>query len=452
MGFVTQCLARILSHPANWDKMQRVLTVSTFDLSVYMKIYLVGGAVRDELLGLAVRERDWVVVGARPEDLLQRGFKPVGKDFPVFLHPDTAEEYALARTERKTGPGYRGFDTMFSPDVTLEQDLERRDLTINAIARDPATGELVDPFHGQRDLQERWLRHVSPAFVEDPVRVLRVARFAARFVPLGFRVAPETMELIREIAARGELDALVPERVWQETQRALEMPAPRQFFEVLREGDALPVIFPELHALFGVPQPEQWHPEIDTGLHTMMTLDQACRLSSDPVVRFAALVHDLGKGTTPADQLPRHIAHEERGVAIVEQLCDRLRVPNSYRELGVLVCRYHLHMHKVTQLRPKTVLELLEKLDAFRRPARFEQFLLACEADARGRKGLEDRDYPQPEYLRRAREIAAGITLSEEERVGLQGFEIAKRLHDKRVRALKEYKASATGTPPDPAR
>lgn len=423
-----------------------------------MKIYLVGGAVRDELLGLAVRERDWVVVGARPQELLDQGFKPVGKDFPVFLHPKTSEEYALARTERKTGPGYRGFDTMFSPDVTLEQDLERRDLTINAIARDEASGELVDPFQGQRDLRERWLRHVSPAFVEDPVRVLRLARFAARFAPLGFRVAPETMELVRAIAARGELDALVPERVWQETQRALEMPAPRQFFEVLREGNALEVIFPEVHALFGIPQPEQWHPEIDTGLHTMMVLDQASKLSEDPVVRFAALTHDLGKATTPTHELPRHVRHEERGVGLVEEMCDRLRIPNAYRELGVLVSRYHLHMHKITELRPKTVLELLESLDAFRRPARFEQFLLACEADARGRKGLEQRQYPQPEYLRRAREVAVAATLSAEEREGLQGFEIAQRLHEKRVHALKAFKREHTGegeetkeTPPDPA-
>jgi tRNA nucleotidyltransferase (CCA-adding enzyme) len=422
-----------------------------------MKIYLVGGAVRDELLGLAVRERDWVVVGARPEELLAQGFKAVGKDFPVFLHPKTAEEYALARTERKTGPGYRGFDTMFSPDVTLEQDLERRDLTINAIARDEATGELVDPFQGQRDLQERWLRHVSPAFIEDPVRVLRLARFAARFAPLGFRVAPETMALVREIVARGELDALVSERVWQETQRALEMPVPSQFFEVLRDGNALPVIFPEIHALFGIPQPEQWHPEIDTGVHTMMVLDQATKLTDDPVVRFAALTHDLGKATTPSHELPRHIAHEERGVGIVEELCDRLRIPNAYRELGVLVSRYHLHMHKVAELRANTLLELLENLDAFRRPARFEQFLLACEADARGRKGLEQRDYPQPEYLRRAREVAAAATLSAAEREGLQGFEIAKKLHDKRVHALKELKrqhdaarSEAKETPPDP--
>jgi tRNA nucleotidyltransferase (CCA-adding enzyme) len=417
-----------------------------------MKIYLVGGAVRDQLLGLDVRERDWVVVGARPEELLDQGFKPVGKDFPVFLHPQTAEEYALARTERKTGLGYRGFDTMFSPDVTLEQDLERRDLTINAIARDEQTGEIFDPFHGQRDLQERWLRHVSPAFVEDPVRVLRIARFAARFAPLGFRVAPETMELIREIAARGELDALVPERVWQETQRALEMPAPTQFFEVLREGNALPIIFPELHALFGVPQPQQWHPEIDTGIHTMMVLDQATQLTPDPIVRFAALTHDLGKGTTPKHELPRHIAHEERGVELVEGLCERLKIPNAYRELGVLVSRFHLHMHKITQLRASTLLELLERLDAFRRPGRFQQFMLACEADARGRKGLEQRHYPHPQFLARARDVAAGVVLNEEEREGLQGFEIAKRLHDKRIHALTHFKEqwAAEHGEPDP--
>jgi tRNA nucleotidyltransferase (CCA-adding enzyme) len=406
-----------------------------------MKTYLVGGAVRDELLGLAVRERDWVIVGARPEELISKGFKPVGKDFPVFLHPQTSEEHALARTERKTGPGYRGFDTLFSPDVTLEQDLERRDLTINAIARDPESGQLIDPFHGQRDLQDRWLRHVSAAFIEDPVRVLRIARFAARFAPLGFRVAPETMDLLHEIAARGELDALVPERVWQETQRALEMPAPRQFFEVLRAGHALPVIFPEIHALFGVPQPEQWHPEIDTGLHTMMAPDQAAQLTEDPVVRFAALTHDLGKGTTPTEQLPRHIAHEERGVVLVEALCDRLRIPNAYREIGVHVSRYHLHAHRITEMRVSKLLELLESLDAFRRPARFEQFVLACEADARGRKGLEQRDYPQSDYLRRARQIAAGVTLDEADRAGLQGFEIATRLREKRIAVLKEQLA-----------
>jgi tRNA nucleotidyltransferase (CCA-adding enzyme) len=401
-----------------------------------MQIYLVGGAVRDELLGLPVRERDWVVVGARPEELQARGFKPVGKDFPVFLHPQDGEEYALARTERKTGPGYRGFETLFSPDVTLEQDLERRDLTINAIAKDPDGGGLIDPFGGQRDLRERVLRHVSGAFVEDPVRVLRLARFAARFAPLGFKVAPETLDLMREIAARGELDALVSERVWQETQRALEMPAPARFFEVLRDANALPIIFPELHALFGVPQPEQWHPEIDTGVHTLMVLEQAAKLSDDPVVRFAALTHDLGKGTTPPSEWPRHIAHEQRGVALVEAMCDRLKIPNAYRELAVLVSRYHLDAHRVTELRDSTLLEVLERLDACRRPARFEQWVLACEADARGRKGLENRDYPQADHLRRARDTVANVTLDPAERDGLDGPKIAEKLRKARLAAL----------------
>jgi tRNA nucleotidyltransferase (CCA-adding enzyme) len=401
-----------------------------------MQIYLVGGAVRDELLNLPARERDWVVVGARPEDLLARGFKPVGKDFPVFLHPQTGEEYALARTERKTGPGYRGFETLFAPDVTLEQDLERRDLTINAIAKDPDSGALIDPFGGQRDLDDRTLRHVSPAFVEDPVRVLRVARFAARFAQLGFRVAAETLSLMREIAARGELDALVSERVWQETQRALEMPTPARFFEVLRDTNALPVIFPELHALFGVPQPERWHPEIDSGVHTLMVLEQAAKLSADPVVRFAALTHDLGKGTTPPSEWPRHIAHEQRGVALIEKLCDRLRIPNAYRELAVLVSRYHLDAHRATELRDTTLLELLERLDAFRRAARFEQWVLACEADARGRKGLENRDYSQADYLRRARKAAASVTLDATELDGLDGPKIAEKLRKARLAAL----------------
>jgi tRNA nucleotidyltransferase (CCA-adding enzyme) len=401
-----------------------------------MQIYLVGGAVRDELLGLPVRERDWVVVGARPEELQTQGFKAVGKDFPVFLHPRSGEEYALARTERKTGPGYRGFETLFSPDVTLEQDLERRDLTINAIAKNPDGGGLIDPFGGQRDLGERVLRHVSGAFVEDPVRVLRVARFAARFAPLGFKVAPETLDLMREIAARGELDTLVSERVWQENQRALEMPAPARFFEVLRDANALPIIFPELHALFGVPQPEQWHPEIDTGVHTLMVLEQAAKLSDDPVVRFAALTHDLGKGTTPPSEWPRHIAHEQRGVALVEAMCDRLKIPNAYRELAALVSRYHLDAHRVTELRDSTLLEVLERLDAFRRPARFEQWVLACEADARGRKGLENRDYPQADHLRRARDTVAKVTLEPAERDGLDGPKIAEKLRKARLAAL----------------
>jgi tRNA nucleotidyltransferase (CCA-adding enzyme) len=406
-----------------------------------MKTYLVGGAVRDELLGLPVRERDWVVVGATADELTALGYKPVGNDFPVFLHPQTGEEHALARTERKTGPGYRGFATRFSPDVTLEQDLERRDLTINAIAKDPQSGAFTDPFDGQRDLRERWLRHVSPAFVEDPVRVLRVARFAARFEPLGFRVAPETLALMRDIAARGELDTLVPERVWQETQRALSMPAPQRFFAVLKETDALPVIFPEIHALFGVPQPERWHPEIDSGVHTLMALEQAARLSDDPVVRFAALTHDLGKGTTPASEWPRHIAHEQRGVTLVGKMCDRLRIPNAYRELAVLGSRFHLHAHRVEELRESTLLDLLESLDAFRRPERFEQFVLTCEADARGRKGLEERDYPQADFLRRAREAAANVVVDEATRKGLEGHQIAEVLRRARISALQTLKA-----------
>jgi tRNA nucleotidyltransferase (CCA-adding enzyme) len=403
-----------------------------------MKIYLVGGAVRDELLGLPVGERDWVVVGARPEELIAQGYRAVGKDFPVFLHPETGEEYALARTERKTGPGYRGFDAAFSPDITLEQDLERRDLTINAIAKEPDSGALVDPFNGQRDLNERWLRHVSPAFVEDPVRVLRIARFAARFAALGFRITPETMALLREIAARGELNALVAERVWQETQRALETQTPQIFFEALREANALAAVFPEVAALFGVPQPEQWHPEIDTGVHTLMALEQAANLSTDPVVRFAALTHDLGKGATPRGEWPRHVGHEERGVALVQEMCDRLRIPNAYREVAVLASRHHLHAHRVAELRAGTLLDLLEDADAFRRPARFEQFILASEADARGRKGLEHRSYPQAEHLRHARATAANVALEEAERAGLDGPRIAARLREKRIAALKE--------------
>ncbi|HVF16086.1 MAG TPA: multifunctional CCA addition/repair protein [Steroidobacteraceae bacterium] len=402
-----------------------------------MKIYLVGGAVRDELLGLTVHERDWVVVGAQPQELLDLGYKPVGKDFPVFLHPQTNEEYALARTERKTGPGYRGFDTRFSPDVTLEQDLERRDLTINAIAKDVETNTLIDPFGGERDLRDRTLRHVSNAFIEDPVRVLRAARFAARFAPLGFTVAPETMQLMREIAARGELEALVSERVWQEMHKALQMPAPWKFFEVLREAHALTIIFPEIEALFGVPQPEKWHPEIDAGIHTLMVLEQACRLSNDPIVRFAALVHDLGKGTTPPDEWPRHVAHEQRSVPLIQNLCERLRIPNAFRDLAVLVGRHHLVMHKADEVRPGTLVDLLEHLDAFRRPMRVDQFILACEADARGRKGLEDRLYPQAELVRRAFAAARSASLSEEMREGLTGEQIAQRMHQERVKAVK---------------
>jgi tRNA nucleotidyltransferase (CCA-adding enzyme) len=403
-----------------------------------MQIYLVGGAVRDELLGLEVRERDWVVVGARPEDLTALGYRAVGRDFPVFLHPQTNEEYALARTERKSGPGYRGFVMSASPDVTLEQDLERRDLTINAIAKDIDSGKLIDPYGGQRDIQARVLRHVSKAFVEDPVRVLRIARFAARFAHLGFTVAPETVQLMREIAASGELDALVPERVWQETERALGERAPQVFFQVLRDGDALKHIFPEVDALFGVPQPEKWHPEIDTGVHTLMVLEQAAKLSSDTIVRFAALTHDLGKAHTPKEKLPSHPGHEVASVKLLEELCARLRVPNDYRECASHVARHHGVAHRALELRPSTVVDLFDHLDAYRRPARFEQFLLACEADIRGRTGLEDRPYPQADYLRRGFAIASQVKLDAETMSQLQGPKIRERLREERVRAVKE--------------
>lgn len=400
-----------------------------------MKTYLVGGAVRDELLGLDVAERDWVVVGATPEEMIEAGFKPVGKDFPVFLDA-RGEEYALARTERKTAPGYHGFVFHAAPDITLEDDLVRRDLTVNAMARDPDSGVLIDPFGGQVDLKQRKLRHVSPAFVEDPVRILRVARFAARFKPLGFSVADETMALMREMVAAGEADALVPERVWAELQRALTEAEPGAFVETLRACGALARIFPELDRLFGVPQPAKHHPEIDCGVHTLMVLAQVVTLSADPVVRFAALVHDLGKGTTPDDVLPSHWGHEERGARMVETLAERLKLPREYRDLAVLVARYHLHCHRALELRASTVLKLLEAADAFRRPERFAQYLICCEADARGRTGLEERDYLQPAYLAACREAAAEVRLPAEAMRELGGPEIGERLRELRVAAV----------------
>jgi tRNA nucleotidyltransferase (CCA-adding enzyme) len=402
-----------------------------------MQVYLVGGAVRDALLGLDVKERDWVVVGSTREELLRLKFREVGRDFPVFLHPDSHEEYALARLERKTGPGYRGFEVEFGPQVTLEEDLARRDLTINAIAK-AEDGTLLDPYGGRRDLEARLLRHVSAAFIEDPVRVLRVARFAARFAPLGFKVAPETMGLMRAMVERGEVQALVAERVWQETDKALRETAASEFFRVLRECGALKVIYPEVDALFGVPQPAQWHPEIDTGVHTLMVLDQAARLSSDPKIRFAALVHDLGKGTTAPAEWPSHRGHEQRSVALIEALCERLRVPGEYRELSVIVARYHGNVHRAFELRPDTILEMLEKSDAFRRPDRYSHALLACEADSRGRLGLEHIEYPQRTYLQAARDAAALIKPSAEDIALKDGVKIAARLHDARLRAIKD--------------
>jgi tRNA nucleotidyltransferase (CCA-adding enzyme) len=406
-----------------------------------MQVYLVGGAVRDTLLGQAVKENDWVVVGATREELLRLNYREVGRDFPVFLHPETHEEHALARLERKVAPGYRGFAVEFGPEVTLEEDLARRDLTINAIAQS-ADGTLIDPFGGRRDLSARILRHVSAAFIEDPVRVLRVARFAARFAPLGFRVAPETLALMRAMVERGEVHALVPERVWQETEKALREVRVAEFFKVLRECGALQPIYPELDALFGVPQPAQWHPEIDTGLHTLMALEQAALLSPEPTVRFAALVHDLGKGTTPPGEWPSHRGHEERSVASIEAMSLRLRLPGEYRDLGVIVARYHGIVHRAFELKPKTILEFMEHADAFRRPERFTQALLACEADSRGRTGLENEPYPQRAYLQSARAAAAAIKPTPEEITSLGGAKIAERLHQRRVRAIAEVRAA----------
>jgi tRNA nucleotidyltransferase (CCA-adding enzyme) len=383
-----------------------------------------------------VAERDWVVVGATPQQMLDLGYRQVGRDFPVFLHPDTGEEHALARTERKTGPGYRGFELSFSPDVTLEDDLKRRDLTINAMARD-TDGALIDPYGGRADLESRKLRHVSDAFDEDPVRILRVARFLARFEPLGFSVAPETAARMRAMVAAGEADALVPERIWQETDKALAEPAPAAWLRALRECGALGRVFPELDALYGVPQPEQWHPEIDTGLHMELVLQAAAALTPKPRIRFAALMHDLGKGRTPRSRWPKHVGHEEMGARLVEALADRLRVPTDYRDLAVLAARWHGLAHRAEDLRPRTVLALLESCDAFRRPERFRELLLACEADYRGRGGYRDRPYPQAALLRAAQQTAMAVTLTEADREGIAGEQIGELLRRRRLAALK---------------
>jgi tRNA nucleotidyltransferase (CCA-adding enzyme) len=408
-----------------------------------MQVYLVGGAVRDRLLGRAVKERDWVVVGATPAELERAGFIPVGRDFPVFLHPRTKEEHALARLERKVGPGYRGFATEFSPGVTLEDDLRRRDLTINAMAEDDA-GRIVDPYGGQRDLDARLLRHVSEAFVEDPVRILRVARFAARYAPLGFRIADETLALMRQMVVDGEANALVAERVWAETEKALGEDRPDVFIQVLQDCGALKVVYPEIAALFGVPQPEKWHPEIDTGVHQLLSLREAVKLGGGVAVRFAVLMHDLGKALTPADVLPSHHGHEDAGVAPIETLCERVRVPNQLRELAVITARHHTHVHRAFELRADTVLRTLESCDAMRRPERFADFLLACEADARGRTGLEGRDYPQRGYFTRLRAAAGAVQLTADERAGLSGEQIGLELRRRRIAAIQKIKEEMT--------
>ncbi|WP_067706168.1 multifunctional CCA addition/repair protein [Erwinia sp. ErVv1] len=404
-----------------------------------METYLVGGAVRDALLELPVTDKDWVVVGGSPEEMLNNGYQQVGRNFPVFLHPDSHEEYALARTERKSGAGYTGFSCYFAPDVTLEQDLQRRDLTINAIARDK-NGVLYDPWGGQQDIVQRQLRHVSAAFNEDPLRVLRVARFAARFAHLGFTVAPETLGLMRSMAASGELDTLTPERVWKETEKALETPSPQVYFQVLRDCGALAVLFPELDNLYGVPAPKKWHPEIDTGVHTLMTLAIAAQLSNEVDVRFATLFHDVGKALTPPELWPSHHGHGAAGVPLVSALCQRLRVPNHLRDLALLVTEFHDVVHTIERQPAAALVALFDRIDAWRKPQRIDQIALTSEADARGRTGFEQNAYPQGRYLREAFNVALAVSTKEVVAAGFKGSEIRQALTKRRIVALERWK------------
>ena len=415
-----------------------------------MKTYLVGGAVRDRLLGLPPGDRDWVVVGESPESMLAAGFRPVGRDFPVFLHPHTGEEHALARTERKSAPGHRGFVVHADPSVTLEQDLERRDFTINAIAQDEA-GNLVDPFGGVRDIEARVLRHVGPAFVEDPLRVLRAARFMARLAPLGFRVAPETMALMQRMGDGGELASLVPERVWQELCKALAAAQPSAFLRSLRDAGALAVVLPEVDALYGVPQRAEYHPEVDTGVHQELVSDMAARLApGDAVVGFAALTHDLGKALTPAHALPRHIGHEQAGLAPLRVLCERLKVPLEHRDLALIACREHLNVHRLRELRDSTVHDLLQRCDAFRKPARIAKLALVCEADKRGRLGLQDEPYPQGAQLQRLHAAALAVNARDIVREGMDGPQIGQALRKARVQAIAAARAMPADDPAPP--
>jgi len=403
-----------------------------------MQVYLVGGAVRDHLLGHPYHEKDYVVVGATPEQLLAEGYQPVGKDFPVFLHPKTKEEYALARTERKSGVGYHGFQFFTDTTVKLEEDLIRRDLTINAMAMDE-NGTVYDPYGGQQDLERKILRHVSDAFIEDPLRVLRVARFAARYAAYGFKIADETIQLMKNIAKTGELDALTPERVWKETSRALMEDQADVYFQTLKECDALKILFPEIDALFGVPQRPEYHPEIDCGIHTLMALKEACKANYTLEVRFAVLVHDLGKALTPVDELPRHIMHEERGLKPVTDVCDRLKVPTLLKNLALIVCKEHLKCHQAKNLKPGTLWRLLQRLDVLRKPEKVEAFVQACECDARGRLGLETRPYPQAKYILDAMEIVRNIR-AQDLPSDIQGAEIGEMLIQYRIEALAKYK------------
>lgn len=402
-----------------------------------MQKYLVGGAVRDQLLKIDVYDRDWVVVGATPEQLIQQGYTSVGKDFPVFLHPESKEEHALARTERKNGFGYTGFDCYFDPNVTLEEDLMRRDLTINAMAQDEQ-GNIVDPYHGQQDLNDRVLRHVSDAFTEDPLRILRVARFAAKLHHLGFTVADETLALMQKIALSGELEHLTPERVWQEWHKSLSTQSPHIFLHVLKTCDALKIVLPELDALFGVPQPEKWHPEIDTGTHTLLVAEQAALLSDSLPVRFAAQVHDLGKGITPKSEWPSHKKHCHTGLNLIKKLCDRVRVPNEYRDLALMVCEQHSNIHRAAELRPETKLKILNKFDVWRKPERLEEILLSCMADSRGRTGFEDIDYPQKAIFEQAYKAALAVNVQDIIKDGFKGADIRTEMEKRRIEAIRE--------------
>ena len=406
-----------------------------------MQIYKVGGAVRDRLLGRPISEIDWVVVGASAEQMLELGFRPVGADFPVFLHPQTGEEYALARTERKSGRGYGGFTFFASPDVTLEEDLIRRDLTVNAMAEDEH-GILIDPYGGQRDLEARVLRHVSPAFAEDPLRVLRVARFAARYAPLGFSIAPDTQALMRQLSESGELSTLTPERSWKEISRALMEPRPDVFIQVLRDCGALNVLLPEVDALFGIPQPAAHHPEIDTGVHVLSVLRQCAEHQQPLTVRWACLLHDVGKGLTPEAEWPRHIAHEQKGLKLIRAINQRCKAPKDCQELALQVGEFHTHGHRALELKASTLLKLLQGFDVFRRPQRFEEFIAACEMDARGRLGLEQRDYPQADYLRAALQAARAVAVQPLLERGLTGAELGSALQEARLQALQHFRQS----------
>jgi tRNA nucleotidyltransferase (CCA-adding enzyme) len=401
-----------------------------------MKTYQVGGAIRDQLLGLPVKDIDWVVTGATPEQMVEHGFKPIGKDFPVFLHPKSKEEYALARTERKVARGYAGFQFNTDPGITIEQDLSRRDLTINAIARDE-DGTLIDPFDGQRDIEQRILRHVSSAFVEDPVRVLRVARFAARYARLGFTIAEETRQLIADIGASGELDALVAERVWTEMFRALDEADPQAFFTSLRECGVLVTLFPEIDALFGVPQPPHYHPEVDTGVHVMLCLKRSAELGYDSDIRFAVLMHDLGKATTPVDILPSHRGHERRGLDIVREFCRKWKAPKAVSELAQLTVEYHTHIHRAYEMTPSTLLNFFRKTDSFRRPERFYKMTRACIADARGRTGFENDPYPQADYAVRLVQKLNALDIRSVTAKRQPGIDIGQAIHDYRLAYLK---------------